>query len=171
MNIKKVISILGCIGLLTSCASGGVAVNAPDFQNKFGSGNIRLTCKLECSGTVGFARQKMRNLYNNKLWMDLAKEVSAIGFDNDQQYFYLGAAASGLGYRNAARTYFALASSTTSKCGGSPNVCDGLNIPADINAWINALNAADAKDAAARNNNPTYRPADRQNPASVLDLK
>ena len=171
MNIKKVTSIIGYIGLLASCASGGIAVSDPDFQNKFASGSVRLTCKLECSGTVGFARQKMRNLYNNKLWMDLAKEVSSIGFDNDQQYFYLGTAASALGYRNAARTYFSLASSTTSKCGGSPNVCDGLNFPADINTWVNALNVADAKDAAAKNNAPTSRPTDRQRPASVLDLK
>ena len=176
MNLLKlVISTLACVWLLASCASGGIALNAPDFQNKFTSGNIRLTCKLECSGSVGFARQKMRNLYNNKLWMDLAKEVSSIGYDNDQQYFYLGAAASGLGYRNAARTYFSLANSTTSKCGGSPNVCDGLNFPGDINTWINAINIADAKDAAAKNSvknsAPTYRPSDQQRPASVLDLK
>jgi hypothetical protein len=171
VNLKKVISILGCTGLLVACASGGIAVNAPDFQNKFASGNIRLTCKLECSGTVGFARQKMKNLYNNKLWMDLAKEVSSIGFENDQQYFYLGAAAAGLGYRNAARTYFSLANATTLKCGGSPNVCDGLNVPADINTWVNALNAADAKDAAAKSNLPLPRPNDRQRPASVLDLR
>lgn len=169
MNLKLVISILTGVGLLSSCATGGIAVNAPDFQNKFASGNIRLTCKLECSGRVGFARQKMRTLYSNKQWMDLAKEVSSIGYENDQQYFYLGAAASGLGYRNAARTYFSLAGTTTSKCGGSPNVCDGLNFPADINTWVNALNVADAKDAAAKNavksNTPTSRPA------TVLDLK
>lgn len=174
MNLKIVISSLFCLCFLASCASGGIAVNAPDFQNKFATGNIRLTCKLECAGTVGFARQKMRSLYNNKLWMDLAKEVASIGYENDQQYFYLGAAASGLGYRNAARTYFSLANSTTLKCGGSPNVCDGLNFPADINTWINALNVADAKDAAAKNSvkntAPTYKPPNPQRPASVLDL-
>ncbi len=171
MNLKLIISTLFSVCLLASCASGGIAVNAPDFQNQFASGNVRLTCKLECSGSVGFARQKMRNLYNNKLWMDLAKEVASIGYDNDQQYFYLGAAASGLGYRNAARTYFSLANSTTLKCGGSINVCDGFNFPADINAWINALNTADAKDAAAKNSAPANRPSGTQRPASVLDLR
>lgn len=137
-------------GLLSACATGGISVNAPDFQNKFASGNIRLTCKLECAGTVGQARQNMRALYNNKLWADLAKEVSRVGYDSDQQYFYLGASAAALGYRNAARTYFALANASTVKCGGTPNVCDGFSFPADINAWITSLNAADAKDAAAR---------------------
>lgn len=103
--------------------------------------------------------------------MDLAREVASIGYENDQQYFYLGAAASGLGYRNAARTYFSLANSTTFKCAGSLNVCDGFNYPADINAWINALNTADAKDAAARNSAPPTKPSGTQKPASVLDLK
>ena len=171
MNFKLVISTLFCTSLLASCASSGIAVNAPDFQNNFASGNIRLTCQLSCSGSAGFARQKMRNLYNNKLWMDLAKEVASVGYENDQQYFYLGAAASGLGYRNAARTYFSLANSTALKCGGTPNVCDGLNFPADINAWTNALNNADARDAAAKNNVPTNRPSGTQRPASVLDLR
>ena len=171
MNLKLIISTLFCVCLLASCASGGISVNAPDFQSKFASGNIRLTCQLGCSGSAGFARQKMRNLYNNKLWMDLAKEVASIGYENDQQYFYLGAAASGLGYRNAARTYFSLANSTTFKCAGSINVCDGLNFPADINSWVNALNTADAKDAAAKSSVPTSRPSGTQRPSSVLDLK
>jgi hypothetical protein len=173
MNPKISILILASVGLLTACASGGISVNAPDFQNKFASGNVRLTCKLECSGSVGFARQKMKNLYNNKLWLDLAKEVSSIGYENDQQYFYLGAAASGLGYRNAARTYLSLANATTLKCGGTPNVCDGLNIPAETTAYVNALNSADARDAtknSVKNNSPTNKPANQQRPASVLDL-
>jgi hypothetical protein len=91
----------------------------------------------------------MRGFYDNKLWNDLAKEVSGIGFENDQQYFYLGAAAAGLGYRNAARTYFNLSKSSAYKCAGSINVCDGFTLPNDTNAWIAALNNADAKDAQA----------------------
>ena len=91
----------------------------------------------------------MRGFYDNKLWMDLAKEVSEIGFDNDQQYFYLGTSAAGLGYRNAARTYFNLARASAIKCGGSTNVCDGFNFPNDINAWVTAINNADARDAQA----------------------
>jgi len=136
---------------LGGCATGGISTSAPDFQNKFAKGEIRLTCTLSCAGSVGVARKKMRGFYDNKLWMDLAKEVSEIGFDNDQQYFYLGASAAALGYRNAARTYFNLARASALKCGGSTNVCDGFNFPNDINAWVTALNNADARDAAARN--------------------
>ena len=135
---------------LGGCATGGISTSAPDFREKFARGEIRLTCTLACAGSVGVARQKMRGLYDNKLWLDLAKEVSEIGFDNDQQYFYLGASAAGLGHRNAARTYFNLARASALKCGGSTNVCDGFNFPNDINAWVTALNNADSRDAAAR---------------------
>ena len=142
------IAFFACLGL-NGCATGGISTSTPDFQSKFARGEIRLTCTLACAGSVGAARRKMRGFYDNKLWMDLAKEVSAIGFDNDQQYFYLGTAAAGLGYRNAARTYFNLARASAYKCGGSTNVCDGFNFPADINAWLAALNNADAKDSQA----------------------
>jgi hypothetical protein len=141
-------SLFAAIGL-SGCATGGISTGAPDFQSKFARGDIRLTCSLSCAGTAGSSRRKMRGFYDNKLWMDLAKEVSGIGYDNDQQYFYLGTAAAGLGYRNAARTYFNLAKSTANKCGGSINVCDGFTFPNDINAWIAALNNADTKDAQA----------------------
>jgi len=143
-----------CVGFfvalgLGGCATGGISTSAPDFQNKFAKGEIRLTCSLACAGSVGVARKQMRGFYDNKLWMDLAKEVSEIGFDSDQQYFYLGASAAGLGYRNAARTYFNLARASAFKCGGSTNVCDGFNFPNDINSWVTALNNADARDAQA----------------------
>lgn len=151
MNINTKLLLTSAVTFiaLAGCATGGIAVNSPDFQNKFASGGIRLTCKLECAGTVGAARQKMRGLYNNRLWQDLAKEVARVGYDSDQQYFYLGASAAGLGYRNAARTYFALANASPQKCGGSTNVCDGFSFPADINSWQAQLNSMDAKDAAA----------------------
>jgi len=142
------ISLFSAIGI-TACATGGISTSAPDFQSKFARGEIRLTCTLACAGSVGASRRKMRGFYDNKLWMDLAKEVSSTGFDNDQQYYYLGTSAAGLGYRNAARTYFNLAKASPQKCGGSINVCDGFNFPNDINAWITALNNADARDAQA----------------------
>jgi len=147
MNKLQLLLISAVLGL-TACASGGIATNAPDFQNKFASGNLRLTCGLACVGTMVSARQKEAGLFNNKLWMDLAKEAAGVGYDSDQQYFYLGASAAALGYRNAARTYFTLANASPIKCSAA-NACDGLSFPRDTNAWINWLNQLDAKDAAA----------------------
>ena len=147
MNKLQLLLISAVLGL-TACASGGIATNAPDFQNKFASGNLRLTCGLACVGTMVSARQKEAGLFNNKLWMDLAKEAAGVGYDSDQQYFYLGASAAALGYRNAARTYFTLANASPIKCSAA-NACDGLAFPRDTNAWMNWLNQLDARDAAA----------------------
>jgi len=152
MNKLQLLLISAVLGL-TACASGGIATNAPDFQNKFGSGNLRLTCGLACVGTMVSARQKEAGLFNNKLWMDLAKEAAGVGYDSDQQYFYLGASAAALGYRSAARTYFTLANASPIKCSAA-NACDGLSFPRDTNAWINWLNQLDAKDAAAAKAKP-----------------
>jgi hypothetical protein len=100
--------------------------------------------------------------------MDLAKEAAGVGYDSDQQYFYLGASAAALGYRNAARTYFTLANASPIKCSAA-NACDGLSFPRDTNAWINWLNQLDAKDAAAAkaksntaSTNNTNKPAAQQ---------
>jgi len=167
MNKLQLLLISAVLGL-TACANGGIATNAPDFQNKFASGNLRLTCGLACVGTMVSARQKEAGLFNNKLWMDLAKEAAGVGYDSDQQYFYLGASAAALGYRNAARTYFTLANASPIKCSAA-NACDGLSFPRDTNAWINWLNQLDAKDAAAAkaksntaSTNNTNKPAAQQ---------
>jgi hypothetical protein len=119
------------------------------------------------------ARQKEAGLFNNKLWMDLAKEAAGVGYDSDQQYFYLGASAAALGYRNAARTYFTLANASPIKCSAA-NACDGLSFPRDTNAWINWLNQLDAKDAAAAKaksntaSTTTNKPATQQSaPAQI----
>jgi hypothetical protein len=149
-KIKNTIVVLSTVGLLSACATGGINTNASDFQSKFASGSINLTCALSCAGTYGASRAELRSLYDNRRWAELAKSVASIGYENDQAYFYLGAAAAGLNYRAAARSYLNRAATTRMKCGGSPNVCDGFVFPANIYPWITALNNADAKDAAAK---------------------
>lgn len=152
MPIKSIYLPLAAslILLMAGCATDGISTNTSDFQGKLASGNIRLTCGLSCAGTVGATRAKMKGQYTNRLWMDLAKEVAGIGYDNDLQYYYLAISAANLGYRNAARTYISLANATAIKCGGSVNVCDGFVFPRETNALLTAINNADAKDAAAR---------------------
>jgi len=147
LNKSYLILCALCLNILSACSTGGLKVDASDFQNNFAAGGIRLNCGIECSFSVGAARPKMRILYNNRLWLDLAKEVARVGYANDQQYFYLGAAAAGMGYRNAARTYFALSNASDLRCAKAPNTCDGFNFPLDINIWLNQLANADAKDA------------------------
>lgn len=146
--LSKKLLIIGAVASLLGCATGGVNTSHPSFNQQFATGQIRLTCGLGCAGTDGAARSKYRNLYQNRLWQDLAKEVSGIGFDSDRNYYYLGIAAENSGYLNAAKTYYQLGLASTSKCGGRTNVCDGFNFPTDINARLNAINAKQAQDSA-----------------------
>lgn len=149
-KIKNILVLASTAGLLSACATGGINTNASDFQTTFASGSINLTCGLSCAGTYGASRAQLRSLYDNRRWAELAKTVASIGFENDQAYFYLGAAAAGLNHRKAARSYFNRAVTVRMKCNGTPNVCDGFVFPANIYPWLTALNNADERDAAAR---------------------
>ena len=145
--MKKQTILMACFifTLLGGCASkGSYTLGGAPVTNMLESlekGEIRLKCELSCSGAYGGNRRKMKKLYDNELWRDLAFTVSDIGFQSDQSYYYLGRAAEGLGYNDAAITYYKLAK-TAFKCGGLLNVCDGFVFPRDINSGLNRLQIA-----------------------------
>ncbi|NOS98753.1 MAG: hypothetical protein HOP25_09830 [Methylotenera sp.] len=140
---------------LFGCASTGIQSKSGEQVNDtftvLSSGDARLTCGVSCSGAWGSSRRKQKGFYENELWNDLALEVAKVGFASDQSYFYLGRAAEGLGYRDAARTYYKLALSGVHKCAGWPfNNCDGLNFPEDINSRLIPLTSEVAREAAEK---------------------
>lgn len=141
-NIKLRTTVVMFILGISGCAStGGHDMHGEkisDIREALGKGSIRLTCGLACSGAYGYNRQRLRSLYDNAIWYDLARMVTDIGHGGDQSYFYLGRAAEGLGYIDAARTYYALAKAGQ-KCGGLINVCDGLVFPRDIDNRLQNL--------------------------------
>lgn len=124
------------IVLIQGCASGGSytpdGVPVTDFDTTFAKGEIRLNCVLACAGRYGLDRVELKILHNTEQWHKLAQAVSSIGSRGDQEYYYLGRAAEGLGYIDAAHIYYELAKSERIKCGGVPNVCDGFTFPNDI---------------------------------------
>lgn len=85
---------------------------------------------LECSGIMcggrwGANRTDARYFYNNELWPELAAVVLKAGIPLDQTYFYLGRAAEGMGFLEAASSYYALVPGATS-CRLFLNNCDGI---------------------------------------------
>jgi len=153
-SLKYLITITSLACILSGCVSAGIQSKSgekvDDVYSVFSSGEARLTCSVSCSGASGSSRGKQRGFYFNSLWLDLALEVARVGFSSDQSYFYLGRAAEGLGYREAAITYYKLALLADFKCGGWINVCDGLDFPSDINARLEPLNLQVAKEAAEK---------------------
>jgi hypothetical protein len=67
-------------------------------------------------------------------WRDLAVLVMQIGYTNDLTYYYLGRAAEGLGFRDAAKTYYQISGRLTSAgitcTADGAEYCNGQVFPA-----------------------------------------
>jgi hypothetical protein len=155
--------------MLTGCASKYAAVT-PEVQSTMmrdlQAGKPVLDCGQNCrftwAGQVGAIHQL--DLAEN--WNDLALRVMQVGYGSDLAYYYLGQAAQGLGYHQAAITYYGLSmalntgSNAMLKCAsgqalaaqlqlqtGDP--CEGVDLAASIPVLIQASRDALAQQAAA----------------------
>ncbi|MNF44651.1 hypothetical protein D3C85_969990 [compost metagenome] len=139
MGWKTLAIGLTAAGLLSGCSRGGVQDAAgqpvPDVYKAFSTGEVRLRCNISCSGRWGMERQKWTALYQNQLWQDLALSVADVNFQGDVQYFYLGRAAEGLGFYQAADTYYRLSRTVTFRCGGSSE-CGNVNVPVAVSEGL-----------------------------------
>jgi outer membrane protein OmpA-like peptidoglycan-associated protein len=138
-KFKKKISLLRltCIVVMSSHLLFGCASRMAqrpndeevvDVISSLKQGDLRLPCDIACSGAWGWNRNESKVLHDNGLWNELAIVVAKVGFKTDLAYYYLGRAAEGLGYADAAQTYYRL-SSSVHKCNGSINNCDGFVFP------------------------------------------
>jgi S1-C subfamily serine protease len=128
-------TLLSCT---TAPSSGVKSIETPDgwqLSDKFKDGEVRLDCRVACSGTYGWNRPNLRKLHDSDKWEELAITVLRIGFVNDQSYYYLARAAEGFGFYDAAEEYYrlGLAVPFAETCrGGMINVCDGFVFPREI---------------------------------------
>ena len=121
----NIINLVGCASHKPEDIYGNKLI---DIFEGFKQGVLRLNCEFSCSGKWGTERRTAKILYDNEKWQDLVIKVSNVGFKNNQTYFYLGRAAEGLNYKDAALIYYKLAL-TSADCDGLLNVCDGLLLP------------------------------------------
>lgn len=138
-------AVVSMVLALVSCAQTGPSSNAQDprtpvFED-FTSGKTRLTCETTCLIAWRSASQKIKALHDNKLWEDLAVEVSKIGYASDLTYYYLGRAAAGLGHTEIAKNYYRLGLSQTQHCDGWLSSCDGFEFPNDLRLQLASLSA------------------------------
>ncbi len=115
-------------------ASKALVFYSEDFD-KFKQGSYELACGNECA--LGFfSKQKdLKKHHDEKDWRQLATKVMKTRYKLDLAYYYLGAAAEGLGFDTAARVYFSmaaeLAESEQHACSKGVMIkCEGLDIPA-----------------------------------------
>ena len=136
--VAAAVAVVGC-GCATVGPHDPAGVAVRNDIAALESGEVRLTCRAACAAYYGGLRPLQRARYDRQEWKDLALDVARIGFRIDQAYFYLGRAAEGLGYIQAARTYYELAIASPSKCGRVLDVCDGLVFPDDALSRLRRL--------------------------------
>ena len=133
LAITSVFSIISLFGCATTGSYTSSGAKITDVKVALKNGDIRPTCAVSCSGTNGYHHGRRKIYYDSGLWFDLAVDVVKVGFESDQNYYYLGRSAEGLGYFDAALAYYKLAKTeTVFKCDNLVNNCDGLVFPKDI---------------------------------------
>jgi len=97
---------------------------------RFKSGNALFECRLQCAfgytGNVG----AWRRLHGKGEWRELALSVMQVGYLSDLSYFMLAEAASGLGLKQAAATYYRRAIEAASQygCAAAEPGCEGFEV-------------------------------------------
>ncbi len=129
------------------------------------AGRLVLACGARCRESWTAQAGAVDALYRAQRWSDLTIGIMRIGYGGDLAYFYLGEAAHGMGYEQAAITYYTQAgaladgSDAQLRCegpGGSEAGCRGIGIAAAVPDRI-AL-SREALEAEAAEAAPPVRP-------------
>ncbi len=139
---------LGCVAgwivlVLTSCAVRMPEVPIDELLRRLQAGEPMLDCRLTCRDAWRANRATALVLNEARRWRELAVLVMQTGYTDDLTYFYLGRAAEGLGYREAAKTYYQI-SARLSAAGlacikENPDLCNGQSLPAAAEARLAEL--------------------------------
>jgi hypothetical protein len=167
--IRKILAATACAAMLAGCEAKYQAVT-PDLQANMlldlKAGKPTLDCAAKCSFTWAAQVPAIHQLDLAEKWNDLAIKVMTIGYGSDLAYYYLGQAAQGLGYQQAAIDYYNLSLALNSgpdpmlRCNGGTALaaqlqvntgdpCQGVDLPGSIPVLIQASKDAIAQQAAA----------------------
>jgi hypothetical protein len=132
--------------LLGLAACAPVQTMSPEFRaqtlNALRSGTINLDCGASCAWGWVNERARMRAFDAAGDWESLALRVAQVGYQKDLAYYYLGRAAEGLGYREAALAYYgdsytlATGSQPGAQCRQVAGGCMGVDLLAVLPAKL-----------------------------------
>ena len=116
-----------------------------ELVRRLQAGEPALECGLPCRDAWRANRATALVLNEGRQWRELAVLVMQIGYMNDLTYYYLGRAAEGLGFWDAANTYYRISVRLTSAgltCGAeSAGYCNGQVFPAAAQTELAELTA------------------------------
>jgi hypothetical protein len=98
---------------------------------RFKSGSTVLECRAECEFRYGARKSDWKKLHERQAWRDLAVSVMQTEYLSDLSYFMLAEAAHGLGYQEAAATYYKRAVEAGERygCGAQAGFdCEGFEV-------------------------------------------
>lgn len=162
--------------LLALAACSSVPTNTPESRaqtlSAFRSGKINLDCGVPCTWGWVNERARMRALDAAGDWESLALLVAQVGYQKDLAYYYLGRAAEGLGYREAAYAYYgdsytlATGSQPGARCREVAGDCMGVNLLAVLPVKLKS-NAGMVASSAKQN---TAAPVEKWNNDQKVSL-
>ncbi|MGH7093656.1 MAG: hypothetical protein ACREFB_09010, partial [Stellaceae bacterium] len=91
-----------------------------------------LRCREACLQSWRAAQPAAADLLRGGRWRDLAALLVRVGYQDDLSLYYLARAAQGMGYRDAAATYYRQSialSGTSISCANLSRLCGGLTLP------------------------------------------
>lgn len=127
---------------VTSLTSTPLVFYSEDSE-KFKNGKLELNCKGECYAQYLIAQGSLKKLHEEKAWRELSQKIIKLPYKIDIAYYYLGAAAEGMGYIDSSRIYFSkayeLSKSTEDSCSKATFLsCNGIEITNVSHAVTNA---------------------------------
>jgi hypothetical protein len=152
--------------VLTSCAVRTPEVPIDELLRRLQAGEPMLDCRLACLDAWRAKRVMALVMNETRRWQELAVLVMQTGYTDDLTYFYLGRAAEGLGYPEAAKTYYQI-SARFSAAGlacikENPDFCNGQRLPAAAEARLAELTVpppVPPPKAPARRQPPGHQPS------------
>ena len=151
--------------MLSGCATQTATIT-PQVQQAMltdlQAGKLNLTCGASCLFTWISQAGRLHALDLAEKWQDLTVGVMQIGYGQDLAYYYLGQAAQGMGYHQAAISYYGYALGLATgpnaflKCSGGQSAgndpCQGVDLvnvlPVLMQASRDALAQQQAAEAA-----------------------
>ncbi len=156
-HVRAIVLAFGLAGCSTSVGFHSQADRDAALAT-FRNGQASLACGNGLGCALGWTpvRPAAERFAQSEQWDNLAEVVLAQGYDIDLTWFYLGLAAEGLGYNDAARVYYQTSMRRTtvgglSACGG--DLCGPVVLPDDAQRMLAQL--ATSKPPVAQRQRPT----------------
>ncbi len=136
------------IALTISACTPKYSTVTPELRTQllsdFKAGRTNLSCQLSCDWSWLRNFNPMVLLHNTNQWESLALLVMQTGLEKDIAYYFLGRAADGLGYNQAAIGYYKRSSNLSGDatslhhCRSLQNGCGGIDMASGIQARLAA---------------------------------